>query len=87
MTSQIFVAILGIFAGSATIVIVALVGFIGKDLKTQIQKLGEVVFLEMGKKQDIKICDLKMAQAEKDNKRVKKDIDNVASIARAAGGN
>jgi len=82
MTAQTFVTVLGIFAGSATIIIISLVGFIGKDLKNQIKNLGDVLFKELNEKQSKEVCDLKMAQAEKDNKGLKKDIDNVAKIAR-----
>lgn len=75
--------ILGIFAGSTTLIIVGLVGFIGKDLKSQIKNMGDIIFKELAKKQSKEICDLKMAQAEKDKEGLKKDIDNVAEIARA----
>ncbi len=82
MTTQAFITILGIVAGSGTIIIVGLVGFIGKDLKTQIKNLGDTVFKELKEYQRKEVCDLKMEQAEKDHKRVKKDIDAVAKLAR-----
>jgi NAD dependent epimerase/dehydratase family enzyme len=85
MTQQAFITILGIFAGSSTIIIVGLVGFIGKDLKSQIKNLADVIFKELSKKQSKEICDLKMEYAEKENKERKTDIDNIADIARKVG--
>jgi len=82
MTGQAAITVLGIFAGSATIIIVALVGFIGRDLKVQIKNLETVIFKEMEKRQLTKICEIEMAHAEKDRKDIKRDIDNVARIAR-----
>ena len=77
------IAIFGIVTVSGTGIIIALVGFIGKDLKSQFKNLGDIVFKELNRKQSKEICDIKMAQVEKDKEGLKKDIDGVAEIARA----
>lgn len=88
MTGQ-SVTLLGIVLGSGTIVIIALVGFIGRGINQRIEELSRsmmerqgIIFKEMEKKQTREICDLKTAQADKDKKGLKKDIDNVGKIAR-----
>lgn len=86
MTTQLFVTIFGIFAGSGTIIIVGLVGFIGKDLKNQIKNLGDTVFKELKEYQRKEVCDILTAQAKEKNENLKKDIDNVAKIARDGKG-
>lgn len=72
MTDQ-AITILGIVVGSGTIIIVALVGYIGKGLNARI----ETVFEEFKKYRTTEVCRLKHEMESERNERIRSDINGV----------
>jgi len=69
--TQTAIALFGILAGSGTIIIVALVGFIGKGIEKRI----DILFDELKKYQTEKMCQVLHKKSERDINGIGKKLE------------